>query len=75
MNDNFDKNLNLENLEDLELEQVSGGRKKPTPTREKKKPEKHHGNDGQTHCPRCKAVKWFNGICPNCGYPYDDTRK
>ena len=38
MNDNIDKNLNMENLEDSELEQVSGGRKNPTKRPQKREP-------------------------------------
>ena len=46
MNDNIDKNLNMENLEDSELEQVSGGRKNPTKRPQKREPAKKHGFKG-----------------------------
>ena len=53
MADNINKNLNMENLEDTELEQVSGGRKKPTQRPQKREPAKKHGFKGIEPCPRC----------------------
>ena len=72
MNDNNDKNLNMENLEDSELEQVSGGRKKPTKRPQKREPAKKHRFDGMGPCPRCGELKLPYRVCPNCGYDDED---
>ena len=72
MNDNINKNLNMENLEDTELEQVSGGRKKPTQRPQKREPDKKHRFDGMEPCPRCGELKLPHRVCINCGYDDED---
>ena len=65
-------NAKLAELNEEELEQVSGGRKKPTERPKKKEPAKKHGFKGIEPCPRCNAPKLPYRVCPNCGY--DDAR-
>ena len=72
MADNINKNLNMENLEDTELEQVSGGRKKPTQRPQKREPAKKHRFDGMEPCPRCGELKLPHRVCINCGYDDED---
>lgn len=55
-------------LEDQELEQISGGVRPRRPGGERRSANEKKAAPGITLCPQCQEPKLPHRVCPNCGY-------